>query len=95
MHRRQNEEFLLRKAGLSNNDILRSATVHAASYLGVGGSLGQIEDGYTADLLVLISNPLQDIGILAKPEENIVAIMKDGRIAVSNSQSFEVAQMYQ
>ena len=95
MHERQNEEFLLRKAsGLSNRSILGSATVDAARYPGRRSSLGQISDGYIADLLVSKSNPLDDIGVLAKPEGNFVAILKDGRVVVSKIGELEVAQLY-
>lgn len=40
MHKRQNEEFSLRKAVLTDLKILQSATVNEARYLGVGDRLG-------------------------------------------------------
>jgi imidazolonepropionase-like amidohydrolase len=94
MHKRQNEEFLIRKAALSDAEILQSATVNAASYLGKGYALGQIKHGYFADAILLKSNPLEDVGILARPEENIVAIIKDGRVVMSRTAQLEVASMY-
>ena len=42
--------------------------------------LGVIEEGAYADLLLINGNPLEDIAILTKPEENLALIMKDGVI---------------
>lgn len=42
--------------------------------------LGVIEEGAYADLLLVNGNPLKDISILTKLDENIALIMKDGKI---------------
>lgn len=94
MHTRQNEEFSIRKAALSDAEILQSATVNAAKYLGCEESLGRIQDGFIADFLILGKNPLGDVGTLARPEENIVVIVKDGRVVSSKIEGLEIAQMY-
>jgi imidazolonepropionase-like amidohydrolase len=39
-----------------------------------------IEQGALADLLVVNGNPLDDITLIAKPEEGLAVIMKDGTI---------------
>ena len=44
------------------------------------GKLGVIREGALADLIVVDGNPLDDVSILANPEENISLIMKDGVI---------------
>ena len=44
------------------------------------GSLGVIEDGALADLLVIDGNPIDNIELVARPEKNLMIIMKDGRI---------------
>jgi len=44
------------------------------------GKLGVIEEGAYADILLINGDPLQDISILTKPEENLALIMKDGNI---------------
>lgn len=44
------------------------------------GKLGVIEEGAYADLLLVEGNPLEDISILTKPEENLVLVMKDGDV---------------
>jgi len=37
------------------------------------------EEGAYADLLLINGDPLKDISILAKPDENVALIMKDGK----------------
>jgi imidazolonepropionase-like amidohydrolase len=76
MRRRQNVEFSLRKAVLTDLEILRSATLNTARYSGVGNHLGWIMCECTVDFLVLTNNPLLDVGILATPSDSIAAIIK-------------------
>jgi imidazolonepropionase-like amidohydrolase len=71
----------------SNADALRMATSGNAELLALSGprnpypgKLGVIEPGAYADLLVVNGDPLQDLGLLAEPDKNLVVIMKDGRI---------------
>jgi imidazolonepropionase-like amidohydrolase len=42
--------------------------------------LGVVEEGALADILLINGDPLADISILTKPEENLALIMKDGVI---------------
>jgi imidazolonepropionase-like amidohydrolase len=44
------------------------------------GKLGVVEEGALADLLLVDGDPLGDIGLLADPARNFVAIMKDGQL---------------
>ncbi len=48
-------------AGMSNSDVLKTATVNAAKALGVEEQLGTIEEGKLADLIILNANPLEKI----------------------------------
>jgi hypothetical protein len=57
----QDEIELLVDAGLSPAEALRSATVEAAKYLDASESLGSVEPGKLADLVLLEANPLADI----------------------------------
>lgn len=50
----------LRQAGLSQADVLRAATLHAARHLELQASHGSVEVGKAADLVLLDGNPLQD-----------------------------------
>ncbi len=51
----------MQKAGMANYDILISATYHAAQIINKSNLFGSIEKGKFADLVVLNSNPLDDI----------------------------------
>jgi imidazolonepropionase-like amidohydrolase len=44
------------------------------------GSLGMVEAGALADLLLVDGNPLDDINLIADPAKNFKVIMKDGKI---------------
>ena len=44
------------------------------------GKLGVVEEGALADLLLVDGNPLNDINLIANPDENFLIIMKDGKI---------------
>ena len=48
-------------AGLTPAEALRSATIEATKYLDASGSLGMVEQGKIADLVLLDANPLADI----------------------------------
>jgi imidazolonepropionase-like amidohydrolase len=70
-----------------NAEILKMATSGNAELMALSGprnpypaKLGVIEDGAYADLLVVAGNPLQDISLLAAPDQNLLVIMKDGKV---------------
>jgi len=75
------------KRWYSNVEILKMATSDNAELLALSGTLnpypgklGVVEPGAHADLLVVAGDPLQDIALLAAPDENLVVIMKEGKI---------------
>uniref|UniRef100_L2GDH1 Amidohydrolase-related domain-containing protein n=1 Tax=Colletotrichum fructicola (strain Nara gc5) TaxID=1213859 RepID=L2GDH1_COLFN len=82
-HFAQSKEFSIRSRVQSSVDVLRSATVNAARLLRQEDRLGQVKEGFMADLLIMERNPLDDISILDNPEEAILAIVKDGRVVRS------------
>ena len=55
------EMELMSRAGLSNAEVLRIATVNGARFLGIEEKAGSIESGKIANLIVLNENPLVDI----------------------------------
>jgi imidazolonepropionase-like amidohydrolase len=70
-----------------NAEILTMATAINAELLGLShqrnpypGTLGVIEEGALADILVVDGNPLEDITLVADPDRAFVMIMKDGKI---------------
>jgi imidazolonepropionase-like amidohydrolase len=84
---RINEEFVFRTKWFTPAEVLRQATSSSAELLALSGprnpypgKLGVIEEGAYADILLINGNPLEDISILTKSEENLALIMKDGVI---------------
>jgi imidazolonepropionase-like amidohydrolase len=56
------QEFAeLAKAGLSPLKILQMTTINPAQYLGRQDTMGTVEPGRNADLVVLDANPLDDV----------------------------------
>jgi len=55
------EMELMTRAGLSNADVLRIATVNGATFLGIEDEVGTLGPGKVANLLVLERNPLEDM----------------------------------
>lgn len=68
---------LFAQAGLDAAAILRSATTHAASRLGLRQGTGSIAVGAMADALLLTSDPGQSIDALVRPE-HVDAVFKAG-----------------
>lgn len=76
----QTQEFFIRGKVQTAQEVLLSATVTPAEMNGLGDKLGQVKQGFIADLLMMNANPLEDIGILDEPDKNLLLIMKEGRI---------------
>ena len=70
------ELALLVRAGLSPLAALQTATVNAAGFLGLDKSLGTVQPGKLADLVLLDGNPLEDI----RNTKRISLVMFDGRL---------------
>lgn len=65
---------LLANCGLSNLEVLASATTKPAEYFGMQAELGTIESGKLADLVILNADPLLDIANTQKIE----AVIRNG-----------------
>jgi imidazolonepropionase-like amidohydrolase len=59
-------DYLVRFAGLSPETALRNATRVNAEILGIEDVTGSIEEGKSADLIVVERNPLEDVTALSK-----------------------------
>ena len=79
MQQYQSGEFPLRGRFLPAHDVIRSATLDAAKVMRMEGQIGCIAEGAHADLIMVRSNPLDDLSVLDGQGEHINAIIKDGR----------------
>lgn len=77
---RQNEEFAIRAKVLGAKEILRSMYQVNPRLLRMEGSIGTLEPGAYADLVVSRANPLDDIHVLASPVHSLLHVMKGGEL---------------
>ncbi|MEX2123136.1 MAG: amidohydrolase family protein [Woeseia sp.] len=70
------EMSFLSDAGMSNREVLESATVVGAEILGMEDKLGTLQEGKLADVLVLRASPLSDI----QNAREIELVIADGRV---------------
>jgi len=70
--------YFVERVGMTPMEAIRSATLYGGQIMGRPNELGQVKEGFLADLLLVDGDPLADIRILQDPER-LVAIMKDGR----------------
>lgn len=68
-----------KEAGLSNYEVLKTATVNASKTHVVMNNMGSIEVGKVANLILLDNNPLQDISALENPSTVFVKGRKISR----------------
>ncbi|MEQ9463427.1 MAG: amidohydrolase family protein [Haliea sp.] len=66
---------MVERAGMSNYEALKTATVNPAIYWGIEGQRGVIAPGAEADMILLEKNPLEDIS----NTKTIRGVMADGR----------------
>ncbi|MGN0176939.1 MAG: amidohydrolase family protein [Methanobrevibacter sp.] len=73
------EELIhLTNIGMSNSEAIASGTVKSAEFLGYD-NLGEIKENFIADLILVNSNPLDDVSIL-RNNDNILKVIQDGII---------------
>jgi imidazolonepropionase-like amidohydrolase len=75
------ELALFVEAGLSNAGALKTATINPARFLAMTDSLGSVEKGKIADLVILDSNPLKNIAAT----QAIFAVILNGQIISKES----------
>ena len=71
------EELIhLTDIGMSNDEAIAAGTIKAAEFLNIN-NLALVRKNYNADLIILNSNPLDDISILSN-NDNILNVIQDG-----------------
>jgi cytosine/adenosine deaminase-related metal-dependent hydrolase len=68
--------WMFQQGGLTNHQALQTATIHGARALGLDAHVGSLRAGKLADLVVLDSNPLEDI----RSSEDISMVVANGRL---------------
>jgi imidazolonepropionase-like amidohydrolase len=63
--------------GFSPNEALQCGTRIGGQVMGLSDELGQVKEGYIADLLLVDGNPLNDLDLVVH-EKNLHVIMKEG-----------------
>jgi len=77
MHGKNYLEFgYMVEAGMPPMEAIKSATLSAATLLGVEATLGTIEPNKLADIIAVDGDPLKDIAVMGK----VVFVMKDGTV---------------
>jgi imidazolonepropionase-like amidohydrolase len=70
-------QYLVKYAGMTPMEALVAATKHGGAIMKLGGELGEVKEGFFADLLLVDGDPLADLSILLD-RRKLLAIMKDG-----------------
>ncbi|WP_411359797.1 metal-dependent hydrolase family protein [Pseudidiomarina salilacus] len=85
--RNQGAMLVTMERWFSAPEVLRMATSTNAELLALSGErnpykgqLGVVKEGALADLLLVEGNPLENLSLIANPQQNFVVIMKDGVI---------------
>ncbi len=74
--RNAGELGLMRKQGMTDREVLASATTVAARVLGMENQIGRLAPGYSADIIAVGGNPLKDVTVL----EKVDFVMVRGRV---------------
>ena len=72
-------EHFVKLFGYTPTEALLSATRVGGELMAMGDELGQVKEGYLADLLLVRGNPVQDVALL-QHQHNLAMIMKDGAL---------------
>ena len=74
-HGANGKEFgFMHEAGMPIMETIQSATVTNADLLGMSNELGQLKEGFLADIVAVDENPTKNVNTL----ENVVFVMKEG-----------------
>ena len=73
-------EFFVKYLGFTPGEAIRCATLYGGQIMMKANELGQIKEGYLADLLLVDGDPMANLAILRDPQR-LLAVMKDGVFA--------------
>lgn len=80
--------FYSELTGLSAAEVLGWGTVNAGQLLvDSPATVGVIEPGALADLIVIDGNPLDDLSLLSRPEHSLKAVIRDGDFVIDRLQT--------
>jgi imidazolonepropionase-like amidohydrolase len=68
--------------GLSAADVLSWGTANPGELFKAGAKVGVVEAGAVADLIVVAGDPTADLSLLARPEEALKAVIRDGVVVI-------------
>jgi imidazolonepropionase-like amidohydrolase len=68
------------KVGISEEEVIKIATINTAEHLGLSAQVGRLEDGLNADVIAVSGNPLEDITVFQK----MAFVMKGGHVFLSS-----------
>jgi imidazolonepropionase-like amidohydrolase len=71
-------EYFVDMLGMSPMEALLAGTKYGGQIMGMGNELGQVKQGWLADLLLVDGDPISNIRVL-QDKSRILAIMKDGQ----------------
>jgi imidazolonepropionase-like amidohydrolase len=86
-------ELFVKHLGFTPMEAIRSCTLYGGQVMRMPHDIGQLQEGFLADLLLVDGDPLADVRILRDPKR-ILAVMKDGVFAKApplNARSWERA----
>jgi imidazolonepropionase-like amidohydrolase len=72
--------------GLSAQEAIRVATLDSAKLLKLDHSIGSLDEGKVADIIIVDGNPLEDIGIL-RSQDRIRQVVLNGRTVLDRDAS--------
>lgn len=65
----------MQNAGMSELDIIQAGTINPATFFGMENEFGQIKEGFSADLIIVNKNPLENLDAL----KDLVGVMRSGQ----------------
>ena len=72
-------DHFVKHCGLTNMESILTMTKNGGEAMDMPDRLGQVKEGFLADLLMVKGDPLADTNVLLD-KDNLLVVMKDGQI---------------